>query len=381
MSCMLTVDRRQVMAFRIHAHGLHRDTTELRRLRALDLGVQDTQHNTARVAIAARLDADASSLAPESFVDVLREQDVTLAWTHRGAPHYHRAADLPRLATAMVPVDDADAQARLSWQRKDIAEAGMPTTEALTTAARALHDVVDDTMTKGAVSERVSKVLPAGLQRWCRGCQATHIHEQLMRLTTLRAGVRLEPDASPATLTPLQDASITDQPDAASQTGVIEQYLRLHGPATATEAATFIGTTRKTAQKLWPSELVEVDFDGKTTFLHADDVAALENPPEPDVVRLLPAWDPLLQSRDRLTLVPDKAMHKDVWKIIGNPGAVLADGEIVALWRAKAKGRKRLELTVTPLWTLDAGYRPGIEQEAQRVAAARGFGQAMVSYA
>lgn len=377
---MLSVDRKQVMAFRIHAQGLHRTQSDLRKLGVLDLGVQDTQSNTARVAIAARLDADPAVLAPESFSGTLRAADVTLAWSHRGAPHLHRPADLVAMATAMVPLDDADAASRLSWQRKDVAGAGMSTSEAITTAAHALHDVVDEVMTKGAASERVSRVLPDGLLRWCRGCQATHIHEQLMRLATLRAGIGLEPDVSPATLRP-RVVKPVDDPDPAAQADVITHYLSVHGPATAAEAAGFMTTTRRTAKSVWPDGLSEVDFDGKIAYVPTDSLDALANPPEPALVRLLPCWDPLLQSRDRTTLVPEKAHQKEIWKIIGNPGAVLADGEIAGTWRAKAKGRKRLELTITPLWAIDAPTRQQIEVEAHRVATARGFADAAVRYA
>jgi len=371
---VLKVDREQVQAFRIAAHELHRPHGSLRELAVLGLGVQDAGQVSARLAIATRLDADPGQLAGPGFADALRDADVTLAWSHRGAPHLHHADALPEVASALVPLDDADAQARLSWQRKDVAEAGMPTTEAITTAAEALRGVVDRTMTKGAASEAVSKVLPPGLVRWCRGCQATHIHEQLMRTSTLRAGVRLEPDVSPATLTPLDGwPGVTSTPSAEACTRVVEQYLRLHGPATVAEAAGFVSTTRTVGKRMWPEGLAEVDFDGTTAFLPEDLLPALEHPPEPSFVRLLPPSDPLLQARDRLTLVPDKGNHKAIWRIIGNPGAVLADGELVATWRARARGRKRLELTVSPLWTLPKPTRSELDAEAARVAAARGF--------
>ena len=39
--------------------------------------------------------------------------------------------------------------------------------------------------------------------------------------------------------------------------------------------------------------------------------------------------------------------QKEVWRILGNPGALLLDGEIAGVWRAKVSGRKRVDLTVT----------------------------------
>lgn len=379
---MLKVDREQVQAFRIAAHELHRPHSTVAELAVLRLGVQDAGQVSARLALAARLDADPEQLAGDAFAETLRAAGVTLAWSHRGAPHLHHADDLPEVASALVPLDEADAQARLSWQRKDVSEAGMPTTEAITTAAKELRGVVDRTMTKGAASEAVSKVLPPGLVRWCRGCQATHIHEQLMRIATLRAGVRLEPDVSPATLTPIDGwRAVTSTPSPKAATRVFEQYLRLHGPATVAEAAGFVSTTRTVGKRMWPDGLAEVDFDGSPAFLPEELLPALEHPPEPSFVRLLPPSDPLLQARDRLTLVPDKANHQAIWRIIGNPGAVLADGEIVATWRAKARGRKRLDVTVTPLWTLPTPLKDDLDAEAARVATARGFPTASCTFA
>lgn len=379
---VLTVDRVQALAYRIAAQELHRPHGTLADLAVLGLGVQDAGQVSARLALAARLDIDPAVLAGESFVDILDTSEVTLAWTHRGAPHLHHASDLADVAVAMVPLSDADAQARLSWQRGDVAQAGMPTTDALSTAATALREVVDATMTKGAASERVTKLLPDGLVRWCRGCQATHIHEQLMRLATLRAGLRLEPDVSPATLTPIEGwGAVTEKPDPAACRRVVEQYLRLHGPATIAEAAGFVGTAKAAAKEMWPQDAAEVNLDGKPVFLAPQDIPALGNPPEPDFVRLLPPSDPLLQARDRITLVPDKDNHKAVWRIIGNPGVILAGGEIAGTWRAKARGRKSLDLTISPFWTLHRQIRAAIEAEAERIAAARGFPATTVSFA
>lgn len=379
---MLTVDRRQALAYRIAAQELHRPHGDPAALAVLTLGVQETQNHSARLAMAARLDIDPAALAPGAFGELVEGSGLAAAWTHRGAPHLHRAAELHRIAGAMVPLDEDDARARLSWQRRDVEGAGMPVTKALTVAAEAMRTVTDRTMTKGAASEAVTKILPDGLNRWCRGCQATHIHEQVMRLVTLRAGLRLEADVSPATLTPVGGwGPVTDEPDEQACTEVVRHYLTLHGPGTVADAAGFVTTTRKVAQRMWPAdELAEVELDGKSAFLPSERLGALQNPPEPDFLRLLPPSDPLLQSRDRLTLVPDKEHHKAIWRIIGNPGAVLEGGEINGVWRAKAKGRKALEVTISPFWPLRPASRAAAEHEAARMAAARGLPTSIVRF-
>ena len=384
---MLEVDRAQVLAYRIAAHGLHRDEPDLAALAVFDLGVQSTQRETAAIALAARV---AGGITEESFVDDPR---FVLAWTHRGAPHFHRREDLPAVTRALVPLDETDATNRMLFQRKMVEAAGISATEGLFTAARAMREVVDKPMTKGAVSTAVTKIIPAGLSYWCRGCQATHILEQVMRLAAIHGGIRLAAGISPATLAPIEGRPpMRTKPDPAAATAVVADYLRLHGPATPADAAGFVGTTTGLAKRMWPDGLTEVRLKGvrglapsrglgvappedagRKAFLPEPAVPLLEAPPEPGIVRLLPPWDPFLQCRDRGVLVPDRDLQKQVWKIIGNPGALLVHGEIAGTWRAKASGRNRLDVTIGPFWSISPAARKEAEAEAERVAAVRGF--------
>jgi hypothetical protein len=91
--------------------------------------------------------------------------------------------------------------------------------------------------------------------------------------------------------------------------------------------------------------------------------------------------DALLQCRDRDLLVPSRDQQKEVWKVLGNPGVVLVDGEIAGVWRAKMAGRKRIDLTVTPFGSLTAKARKAVEAEADQVARARGADESTVAFA
>ncbi|NIH82362.1 DNA glycosylase AlkZ-like family protein [Amycolatopsis viridis] len=372
---MLEVDREQVLAHRIAAQGLHREEADAAALAVFDLGLQSTQRDTAAISLAARLPGPVTE---ESFADDPR---FVLAWTHRGAPHFHRATEIGQVTAALVPLGEDDAMARMGWQRKQVEAAGMSATDSLFTAAKAIRKVVTRTMTKGAVSEAVTRIIPDGLSYWCRGCQATHILEQLMRLAAIHGGARLEAAAQPATLAPLTGRPrMRTTPDPAAATAVVRDYLRLHGPATPSEAADFVGTKVAVARRMWPDDLAEVRVAGRTAYLPESDVDALADPPEPDLVRLLPPWDPFLQSRDRALLVPDRARQKEVWRILGNPGALLAGGEVAGVWRTKGSGRKRLDFTITAFDPLPPPARAAAEAEAERVAAARGFADLRITW-
>jgi hypothetical protein len=230
---------------------------------------------------------------------------------------------------------------------------------------------IDD---RGRASTAVTGLVPAALSYRCRGCQATHILEQLMRLAPIHGGVRLAAGVSPATLVPLAGTrAVTTSPDTRAATAVVEYYLRAHGPAGKADAAGFVGTTRSVVDRMWPAGLAKVRVDGRTAYLPADRVAALENPPEPDPVRLLPPLDPLLQARDRATLVPDRARRNDVWKILGNPGVLLAEGDIAGTWRSKASRRRRPDFTVAAFGPLPPPTRRAAAAEAERIATARGL--------
>lgn len=118
----------------------------------------------------------------------------------------------------------------------------------------------------------------------------------------------------------------------------------------------------------------------RRAWLPGDRLAALREAPLARLVRLLPPSDPYLQARDRALLVPDRDRQKALWRAISNPGAVLADGEIAGTWRARMAGRARLEVTVAGFGALSAAARAAVEDEAARVAAARGAAYVRVRY-
>jgi hypothetical protein len=357
-----TLTREQVMAHRIAAQGLHRD----RPLGPLfSLGLQDSGP-TARLALAARTDGDTDPLAL-GLVD---------GWTHRGAPHHHPPAERNEIAAAAHPFGDADAAARLHWSGPEQQRVGIPAREAIDRAADALVEVVTEPMTKGTASAAVTRLLPDALLRDCRGCATVHVNEQLFRLSAFPVGVGLDPTGRTLLVTPPPagwERPVDGDPVLAAR--LVLDYLRVLGPAGPREVADFVGTSATAFAAAWEAAspaLVEVVVDGRPAWLPAGDLDAALDAPDPDVVRFLPPLDPMLQARDRPLLAPDEALRKDLYKIIGNPGALLADGEIVGTWRPKASGKK-LTLEVTSVVPLAPDVRARLDDEAERVAAARGL--------
>ena len=97
-------------------------------------------------------------------------------------------------------------------------------------------------------------------------------------------------------------------------------------------------------------------------------------------MRLLANLDPLNAARDRELLVPDAAVRKRIWTVLGGPGTVLVDGEVAGLWRPAKKG-KTLLVTVEPLGALTAGAKDALAAEAERLAPFRGADTAQLRIA
>ena len=119
------------------------------------------------------------------------------------------------------------------------------------------------------------------------------------------------------------------------------------------------------AQPWWSAvddERTTVRVDDRDRWLLAQDLDSLTSPPHAAGVRMLPR-DPLLQLRDRASLVPDRDLHRQVWKTVGEPGTVLVDGRLAAAWRPRKQGRK-LSLTVETFTGLTPAQREQIETEA-----------------
>jgi hypothetical protein len=355
------------LAYRIARQGLHRTNTPVSDLDVAGFGVQDTPPGAARMAFGARTDAD---------VD---DHDLVRAWSLRASPFLHHAQDLPKLAAALWPHSERDALGKVAWQRSVMRKSGITATQALRHSAEAMREVITSPTVKGAASAAVSTVVPKALVSFCRPCQAEHIFESLFRLAALPGGVRLDLDSSPPLLVPIRNwPGIPAEQSGADD--LIRQYLRFVGPASVGDVAGWLNTTQAEVKEVWPDGLSEVDVNGRTAWLPESEMDLLLDPPEPPRARLLPSSDPFLQERNRLLLVPDKARHKEMWPVIGQPGAVLVDGDIAGIWRAKTSGKKKLEIRVTEFLPIDPSARAEVELEAQRIGALRAVADTHVTF-
>jgi len=384
MTTALRAARDQVLAFRLDSHHLvqRRPPGALLEVAAA-CGVRNTPPGSAALALHARV----AGLTPEAVERALGEgKTLVEVLGMRLSPHIVPAREAAVFTVGALPADEESLRATLPALAPALDQAGMTATEALRKAADAASAELDGRMlVRGALSAAMTQRLPEALSPWCRGCGVRHVAESLFRLVGVR-GAFVIVRSRKIDMYVRTDQWLGAAPDGdpvAARTELLRRYLRCYGPSTANDFAAWAGIAPADAQRSWDrvaDHLVPVDVDGRPAWLHASDVARLESPPTPAGVRLLPPYDSYLDQRDRPTLLPDKALHRRVWRILGNPGVVLADGHIAGLWRPQKKG-KRLVVTVESFAALAQNARAEIEAEAALLAPYRGCTSAEVTFA
>ncbi len=368
-----TVRRADVIAFRFHRHQLDRAPSSLATtdVDLLDIGVQDTGVQGSAWALEVR------------GAEPVDQDDLLLAWTIRGAPHVYRRRDVAAITVATAPLSEADAASRVFDAAKSLRENGIPVLEALKTVAREMRDIARRPVSKGEMSTKLTDRLSEPFLRFCRPCDATHPYEQTFRLAALQAGLELEPETSPPVLRRIPGVRAAPYArlgtEANERVDVIRGYLRFFAPASVKAIATFLDAASVDIKENLTEEATEVTIEGldpkPKRFVLAGDLDALNGASDratSGVLRMVGSHDPYLQLRDRDILVAEADRQKDLWRILGRPGAIVIDGEVAGTWRPKTSG-KNLSLQVEPWTPIKGKMRRALGEEAERLAAHRGL--------
>jgi Winged helix DNA-binding domain len=377
------VDRHQVVAFRLARQQL----TE--RLDPAGLGTaaatapQNTPPGSAPLALRARADVSGAQVDQA----IANERTLLQLWSLRGAPCIVATQELPLFTIGLLPDDEASWRAALVGFLPIIDQLGRTAAEVMEMVIDATHDALDGVvLTKRELGTALGHRMPKEFAPWFEPDTFSAFSAILTRAASLTGTVTIAPrtgaEASFVRTDQWLGRPVPNQSPAHARAALVRRYLHLYGPSTVEDFAGWAGVAEQFARRAWAAiddPLAEVDFAGRRGVLLAQDVEALASGVPPQGLRLLPPHEPYLQQRDRTTAVPDTALHERIWKHTGNPGVVLRDGEVAALWRQQKKGRKLL-LTIDPVTTLSTRDRTLIEAEAEPLAEFRGCAITEVGY-
>ena len=357
------MDADQILAFRLARSGLAvRGAGGLAAAAACP--ASDFTRDAALLSLAARAD----DVTREAYSAAVDAGDLVVAHVIRGAIHALAPTDHGLYGRALIARDDGELAAQLGRQVQRLAaDKGFAPGEALAEVTAATTDALADgrALDRNALHGELRQRVRADLMPWCRGCGSHHVAPMLWRYATVEAGVRLDSRRR-------YTGGARDPAAPASE--AVRRFLGFYGPAAPGDFADWAGVAKPHARRLWDEVAGNLTEVGRGKWLLTDDADALESPTAAHGVRLLPPGDPYLQRPNRGVLAPDPALRKRLFRPVASPGAVLRDGRLAGLWRARAKG-KRVELTVERLGSLPRGV---LDEEAQRVAELRGAAEAVV---
>lgn len=352
------LDPRTIMATRLARHGLLRRAAVSDLADAIPLGLQDNAIGAASQALAVRL----PDLGPNPVEQLVADGRLVATFGPRTASTLVTPDDEVLVAAALLdpdPPDDGDEFARLV---DELAQAALPP----------LRE--HGPMTKEEVGKAIASAAPDHVLRDCVRCERRHPDDGLVKMLLWSNRIRLEPTepsdsrvAPAARWRPRRFRRVRDHQRAE----LVRRFVWLHGPTTVDDLAVWAGISTSYARRCWglvDDEMDEVETDrGRAWVLGLDD---LRDPPNPGPARLVPAYDPLLQSRDRATLVPRRDHQRAVWRSVANPGVVVADHAVVGTWRGRTRGR-RFDVTISPFGD-HAIPLDEAKPDARRIALARG---------
>jgi hypothetical protein len=383
----LAVSPAQVIAFRLERLGLRKRARDVAAAVG-EIGLPDFPPGAALAATSPRL----ATPSPSALEEALDARALVRLRAMRGAPVVARADDYDVFASGVLPRDEPSMRAFIGPAAKSVDDASMSAMEAVDLvtyeAARALSQQALD---RDALHAELRSRLPQGLLPFCRNCESHHVHPSLLYAAALRGRFVIFPRGEGPYLVARADQWLpqrerTAKANEQAPLELLRRFLRAYGPANVGDFADWAGIGGGQPQAIWSeleAELTPVEVKAPkhaTRFILASDRKKLTAAEVPKTqVRLLSPGDPLLQMRDRPLLVPDAKLEQVIWKNLAPTGVVLVGTDVAGIARAQKK-KNTLTISIEPLSKLTTKLRASVEEEASRIAEARGVPELKVSW-
>ena len=220
-----------------------------------------------------------------------------------------------------------------------------------------------------AVVDRVGgwageKVMPAFQTMWPRWRQA-------ISDAGFRGALCYGPSAGKSTTyaSPARLGADLTPPSGDPVSWLLHRYLHAFGPATPEHFARWLAVNAGWATEVFrdrAKELAEVDVDGTTAWVSADDTDFASATSRG--IRLLPYFDAYsVGSHPRAEVFPGRASERALARgQAGNYPVLLIAGRAAGVWHLRNSG-KRAHVTVEPLKPLSARRTRALEQEVERL--------------
>jgi hypothetical protein len=158
---------------------------------------------------------------------------------------------------------------------------------------------------------------------------------------------------------------------------VLRRFVGTYGPVASRDFGRWFGLEPEHSRALFAEaadELVEVDVEGRSSWLLAEDAEEAVTG-QPESVRLLPQYDCyVLGSHPRDRILPDLARERVFSYRRGRFEGVVAlsvlliDGVVAGIWERRGKGRK-IDVRLEPFVRLTARHRERLAAECESIAA------------
>jgi Winged helix DNA-binding domain len=384
-----------VVAFRLNAHNLSERVRENALLEAAgQCGVQNSPPGSALLALHARVER----ITPALMERAVAEDKILLqTWSLRGAPFYFPTEDASVFTTGVLPTGEEARRHFIPGVEQALDVLDMSLAEAVELSGADIRAVLSGRRLAinelGAeLAERIAGGLPRRQRKAWEGPGPYAANQPLgegvvhfcLRVLTLQGVVCLATRTGNKAPFVLLDEwlghPLPDSDRDVARAELLRRYLHCYGPTTRKDFARWLGVFAGDVDPWWrlvEDEMTAVEFGGRAWIL-TEDLGALRSSLTPNGVRLLPPRDPYTQMRDRETIA-DKRYHREVWKSVGDPGALMTNGKITGIWRARKSGQT-LAMIIKTFSSLREKERKSIQDEAEQVALLRGAASVGVEF-